>query len=210
MSAKHALLGLLLKGPAYPYELADRLEQVLGPAWTVNSGQVYQAVAGLEHDGLIEPVEPSRRNRKDRHVFAITNAGVDEFESWFGSATERVRLPRRPLLVKITLGGPARLEHALEELDAYEAGCSACLQELTSQMDAVKIDSGPLRADLVLLRMNIRADILHLEAELTWTAQARETVVWLLGQEAVWPRERALETIRRHDAHQHQPERRSA
>ena len=35
MSSKHALLGLLLDRPAYPYQLADRMQQRLGPSWKV-------------------------------------------------------------------------------------------------------------------------------------------------------------------------------
>src|ERR1700733_14786530 len=99
MSAKHALLGLLLQRSAYPYELADRLQARLGPAWEINSGQVYQTVRRLEQDGLIEQVDRATAVREDRHVFSITQRGVQEFERWFVSATRGARLSRRPLLV---------------------------------------------------------------------------------------------------------------
>src|SRR5271155_1044569 len=101
MSAKHALLGLLLDRSAYPYELADRLQQRLGPAWNVNSGQLYQTIHRLESDGLIERVDGVVGDRNFRHVFAITDDGVAEFERWFDRESG-VRLARRPLLVKIT------------------------------------------------------------------------------------------------------------
>ena len=190
MSARHALLGLLLNRSAYPYELADRLERSLGPAWAVNSGQLYQTIGRLERDGLIECVDPSARGREDRHVFTITRAGVEEFERWFAEVSGKVRLSRRPVLAKITLAGPRRLEGALRELEAYEQDCAASLRDLTSRREMVALDSKRLRADHVLLRLNLSADIYQLEGELRWTTQARETVCWLVEQDAIWPRER--------------------
>ena len=77
MSAKHALLGLLLDRPAYPYQLTSRMQRRLGPAWKVNSGQLYQTVKSLEKDGLIERVSSAGAQREDRHVFRITDAGVN-------------------------------------------------------------------------------------------------------------------------------------
>jgi DNA-binding PadR family transcriptional regulator len=187
VSAKHALLGLLLHRSAYPYELADRLQQRLGPAWDVNSGQLYQTISRLEQDGLIERVDDTKRGRDGRHVFAITGDGVDEFERWFDGVTGGVRLSRRPLLVKITLAGPERLEHALQEIDSYERACTTQVQELARRHETIAVDRAPVRADHVLLRLNLSADILQLEAELSWAVQARKTVSWLLASNVVWP-----------------------
>ena len=187
MSAKHALLGLLLHGSAYPYQLADRLETRLGPAWAVNSGQLYQTIERLERDGLIERVEGSGQSRDDRHVFQITESGVTEFERWFDATTGGVRLYRRPLLVKITLAGPKRLREALGLVDAYELECAARLNELLRTRDEVPLHGSLVRADHVLLRLNLSADISQLEGELQWARHAREMVSWLLAQEAIWP-----------------------
>ena len=194
MSAKHALLGLLLDRSAYPYELADRLQHRLGPAWRVNSGQLYQLVKGLERDGLIERVQGAAGERADghfrgheRHVFTITDDGVSEFERWFGQSADGVRLCRRPLLVKITFAGPDRLQEALAQVDAYELECATRLREISKLRETVS-DDGPLvRADHLLLRLNLSADLLQLEGELRWARHAREMLSWLASREAVWP-----------------------
>jgi DNA-binding PadR family transcriptional regulator len=187
MSARHALLGLLLDRPGYPYQLADRLQRRLGPAWEVNSGQLYQTVKSLEGDGLIERVRGGAGDREDRHVFAITEEGVSEFERWFDKAPETVRLPRRPLLVKITFAGPRRLKDALAKVDAYERECVQRLAETARLRGELPVD-GPLpRADQLLLRLNLSTDIYQLEGELRWARQAREVLAWLEGSEAFWP-----------------------
>jgi DNA-binding PadR family transcriptional regulator len=186
MSARHALLGLLLDRPAYPYELADRLQKRLGPTWAVNSGQLYQAIKSMEKDELIERDEGPGTGRDDRHIYAITDAGAAEFERWFDKKSS-VRISRRPLLVKITLAGPKRLEAALAKIDAYELDCVACLQELTREREEIPDDGRLVRADHLLLRLNLSADILQLEAELQWARHAREMVSWLQSRDAVWP-----------------------
>jgi DNA-binding PadR family transcriptional regulator len=186
MSAKHALLGLLLHKPAYTYQLGDRLQARLGPTWAINSGQLYQTVKRLERDELIERVGGDMEARDDRHIFAITASGVEEFERWFEEITSAVRLSRRPLLVKITLAGPERLRDALEQIDAYEFECAACLKELSRTQEAITTEGPRIRADHVLLRLALSADIFQLEAELRWARHAHEMVSWLLNREAIW------------------------
>lgn len=187
MSAKHALLGLLIHKSAYPYQLADRLRGRLGPAWAVNSGQLYQTIDRLERDGLIERVDDAWEGRDDRHVFAITESGVEEFERWFQTSAGQARLSRRPLLVKITLAGPERMKDALEQIDVYELDCATRLKELSRMRDANPAEGPRVRADHVLLRLNLSADIFQLEGELRWARHAREMVSWLLTREAIWP-----------------------
>ena len=189
MSAKHALLGLLLERPAYPYQLADRMAQRLGPAWKVNSGQLYQAVKALEKDGLIERVQAAPEH-EERHVFGITEHGVAEFERFFSAGTQGVRLSRRPLLVKITFAGPQKLQEALEKLDAYEQDCARQLAQTARLRDELPQDGPLVRADHLLLRLNLSADVSQLEGELRWARHAREMLSWLASRDAIWPSER--------------------
>ena len=187
MSAKHALLGLLLHRSAYPYELADRLQARLGPAWAINSGQLYQTISRLEREGLIERIEGPLEGREDRHIFQISESGEDEFDRWFQSETDSARLSRRPLLVKITLAGPDRLKDALTHIDTYELACAERLKSLSQWREGVPVEGPAVRADHVLLRLNLSADIFQVEGELRWARHAREMVSWLLGRDAIWP-----------------------
>jgi DNA-binding PadR family transcriptional regulator len=186
VSAKHALLGLLQDRPAYPYELANSLRQRLGPAWALNSGQLYQTIKALEKDSLIERVDPVSPDRA-RNVFAITHDGAAEFDQWFRATATAVRLSRRPLLVQITLGGRERLPEILEKIEAYELECIARLSELDRLRDEVGEDAPLVRADHVLLRVNLRADVLQIDADLRWARYAREEISMLQGRDAIWP-----------------------
>lgn len=194
MSARHVLLGLLLDRPAYPYQMADRLEQRLGPSWRVDSGQLYKTVKVLERGGLIgrvdDPAEnPAPDNRTERHVFAITQRGIEEFERWFEQTRDPVRLPRRPLLAKITFAGPDRLARTIAKLEDYERESAERLSETTGMRDALpSIAQELLRADHLLLRLNLSTDIFALECELRWAKEAHEVLTWLSQQDrALWP-----------------------
>jgi DNA-binding PadR family transcriptional regulator len=185
--AKHAVLGLLLERPSYPYQLRDRLQQRLGPAWTVNSGQLSKIIETLAKDQLIRRLDQAGDDVSDRRkVFTITDDGVTEFQRWFDQDIE-VPLPRRPLLVQITFAGAERLQDALAKIDAYERACAGRLEQLMQIYQDVPVDGALLRVDRLLLRLNLSADVAHLEGELSWARHAREMISWLLTRDAVWP-----------------------
>jgi DNA-binding PadR family transcriptional regulator len=188
MSAKHVVLGLLLEGPAYQYQLRDRMKHRLGPAWEVDTGQLSRIMRELARDELIVPVESATPRKPRRHVYRIAEQGVEELERWLDEGVEGVRLPRRPLLVKLALGGQRRLEDdALAKIDAYEADCMREGAQLTRLLREIPPDGLLVRADHLLLRLNLSADVAHLQGELTWARQARQIAGWFRTHEAVWP-----------------------
>jgi DNA-binding PadR family transcriptional regulator len=185
MSAKHALLGLLLERPAYPYELADRMQARLGPAWALNSGQLYQTIKRMEKEELIERVDGTGAGR--RQVRSITDDGAAEFERWFAEIGGGAHLSRRPVLAKLALAGPERVRDTLAQIDAYELACVARLSAVSREQNEVPADRGHVRADHVLLRLSLSADTYQLEGELKWARHAHEVVSQLLGRDAIWP-----------------------
>lgn len=189
MSTKHALLGLLLEGPSYPYKLADQLKERVGPAWVVSSGQVYNTIGQLEKEELIEPVDNRMVGQDKRRRFvSITDSGAREFESWMEAGLAAVKLPRRPELLKITLAGPERLKTVLDHIDAYEESCTKRLNEFKEVRDLIPPHRTPVRADHALLRLNLSFDITLLEGELQRARDTREVLLWLHAQpEVIWP-----------------------
>jgi PadR family transcriptional regulator AphA len=209
MSAKHALLGFLIQRSSYPYELEHRLLQRLGPAYAVNSGQLSQTLKRMEEDGLIERVGvagAATQGPKERHVFKATPSGAEEFERWFAQETKVTPLSRRALTVKLALAGPARLADALEQIVAYELKCAGRLTELSRLHDSVDesvtVADPRLRADHVLARLSLTADIYSLEAELRFAQHAHEMISMLQGRDAIWSSESERSDAPSNDAHE--------
>lgn len=186
MSVRHTLLGLLLERPAYPYELGNRLEERFGPAWKINSGQLYRTCKSLEAEGLIERVDAAKDDQTERHIVTITDDGAVEYGRWFSKGARRPQLLRRDLMAKITLAGPERLKDTLADVDGYERECVACLRDHIRLRETIPLEGLRVRADHVLLRLNLNATIRQLEAELGWAREAQERVTWLADQDAIW------------------------
>ncbi len=188
MSAKHAVLGWLVRRPAYPYELADRLQERLGPTWAINSGQLSQLIRSLEREGLIEPVPESPGSARDRNVFEITEAGEREFRRWWAEEEHQpLRLTRRPLLIKLALAPPEQLHKAIGQVEAYAQECVDRINEIMRAREQVPSEGIQVRADHVLLRLSLSADVFQLEGELRWARHAQEAISLLLQRDAIWP-----------------------
>jgi DNA-binding PadR family transcriptional regulator len=79
-----AVLSCLTERPMHPYEISSTLrERGKEQSIKLNYGSLYSVVDALQRHGLIETRETARAgNRPERTVYAITQAGLDEFEDW--------------------------------------------------------------------------------------------------------------------------------
>ncbi len=79
-----AVLSCLDERPMHPYEISSTLrERGKEQSIKLNYGSLYSVVEALQRHGLIEARETARAgNRPERTVYAITQAGHEEFEDW--------------------------------------------------------------------------------------------------------------------------------
>ncbi len=79
-----AVLGCLTERPMHPYEISQTLRsRGKEESIKLNYGSLYSVVASLTKHGLIEVKETVREGRRpERTVYAITSAGIDEYEDW--------------------------------------------------------------------------------------------------------------------------------
>ena len=77
------VLRLLHGGPMHPYEMHQQIrQQHTDQVIKLRAGSLYHTVERLHRTGLIEPVETGREGRRpERTVYAITEAGRDEFRT---------------------------------------------------------------------------------------------------------------------------------
>lgn len=90
MPIQHAVLALLAEGESYGYELRQEFQESIGPQWgDLNIGHVYQVLDRLVRDGFVTKREVAQRRRPDKMMFRLTDAGLDELETWLGTASTR-------------------------------------------------------------------------------------------------------------------------
>ncbi len=98
MSAKHAVLGLVIERPGYGYQLAQRLDERFGSSGFAPSG-VYSALDQLSRDDLVRSAGemgagPARR-AAPRTIYEATEEGVDHFEAWMLDSVAGAAAARR-------------------------------------------------------------------------------------------------------------------
>jgi DNA-binding PadR family transcriptional regulator len=163
-----AVLRLLDTRPMHPYEMHQVVrdhgtDQVI----KVRAGSLYHTVERLHRHGLIEQLETGREGRRpERTVYAITDAGRDEFVT---NLRDLLRVPAEefPLfaaaLEMAAALPPATvrrlLEHRVVALEAHLAGYEQAIGTLTKR--------GLDRVNLIEAEFGLHA----CRAELTWVRQ---------------------------------------
>lgn len=97
MSLRHALLGLLAKGPASGYELTKEFELSLANVWSAKHSQIYPELRRMAADGWLEVGEEGSRGRKE---YEITDAGRTELRRWL-METEPERVGRNESMLRV-------------------------------------------------------------------------------------------------------------
>jgi DNA-binding PadR family transcriptional regulator len=153
----NGLLGLLEDRPRHGYDLRVSYEERFPSARPLRSGQVYSTLSRLQRDGLVDVAGDEPGNGPDRKVFAITEDGVEVFDTWVTSPEPTDPYLQDALFMKVVLAiSSGRSAQAL--LDAQREQHLASMRELTRRKDGADL-SETLRLDFALF---------HLEADLRW------------------------------------------
>jgi DNA-binding PadR family transcriptional regulator len=100
MSVRFGLLALFADGPKYGYQAHTEFEARTGGTWPVNVGQIYTTLERLERDGLIAA---EGANPEGRALYALTDAGRSDLDSWFLTPVAGADRPRNELAIKLLM-----------------------------------------------------------------------------------------------------------
>jgi DNA-binding PadR family transcriptional regulator len=174
MSAKHAVLGLVIERPGYGYQLAQRLDERFSSSGFAPSG-VYSALDQLSRDELVRSAGelgpgPARR-AAPRTIYEATEEGVDHFESWMLDPSPMPPL-RDELHMKIALCRPRNVPRLIEMISGQELVCLGRLRDLKSIIEEAP---GPAHDWSRLMGvLASEAEIAFWDARMKWLQSARE------------------------------------
>jgi DNA-binding PadR family transcriptional regulator len=184
MAVKYAVLGLLLERCGYGYDLMQRLEERLGPAWQLNPSTVYAALDQLEVDELIEgrkdaPLATGDRSgrRARRVVYEITERGRAAFEQWIGRPSERQEPVRSELQLRIAAARDEDMPALLNAVNHAEL-LTRMLYEECQKAGGEPLGpyGGAEAADGRIAELVPNAAIFRLEGELRWLEAVRSAL----------------------------------
>jgi DNA-binding PadR family transcriptional regulator len=181
MSAKHAVLGLVIERPGYGYQLAQRLEERCG-AWGYDPSGVYGALEQLERDNLVQSSrEKGASGRGARRViFESTSEGVEFFEDWISKSSAPSPF-RQELDLKLLFSGVESLPALIDHTWGQEQSCLDQLQALTRTTRAPAEHMSWRDASAALAR---DGEIELLEARVKWLQNVRKTAKAFLDRSA--------------------------
>jgi DNA-binding PadR family transcriptional regulator len=179
---KGALLGLVIQRPGHGYDLANRLNRRLGPAWQIEAKGLYPMLQQLERAGLVlsEAIDCNGPTGR-RVVYYPTERAQDALTEWMAAdaATEPLRVE---LQAKLAVARSEDVPRLLSALDCYERECHALLSassELSvgSELSADS-EEFPRPRSWAALAMGLTraAALTRLRAELDWVVLARRTI----------------------------------
>lgn len=174
MSAKNAVLGLVIERPGYGYDLARRLQERFGSSGFAPTG-VYSALDQLTSEELVRSggahAGAANERAAPRTIYEATSKGIDRFEEWMLQTSSLAPI-RDELYMKIALSKPHNLARLIELTQTQEQDCLARLQQLR-QPSGIRQQSRPKAwADVAVLLVR-DAEIKQLQARVEWLQRAR-------------------------------------
>lgn len=179
LAVKHGILGILAGGPRHGYELKTEFDNLTGGLWELNVGQIYSTLERMLKDGLVEPCE-DEGPEEDRKVYQVTQAGLQELETWLGRPPLKARPMRDEIYVRLGLLVERDLPAALALVDSQRRVYHVQMAELTRQKIQVARARGP---DRVRRELMLGAALLHVEADLKWLENCETRLRAMGGQE---------------------------
>ena len=166
MPLADVLLGVLADGPAHGYDLKRVHDELFPASRSLAYGQVYSTLARLERNDLVEVVETRQEGGPERTVYALTDAGSDELQSWL-KTTEEPGSYAADELVRKTVTALHAGHDATDFLTRQREVHLAAMRRLTTELRDASTTGAQIAIDHALA---------HLDAELRWLEDARERV----------------------------------
>ena len=188
MSLPHAILGFLQQGPLTGYELNTQSFDVsVANFWPADQAQIYRTLDRLEEQGWATSRVEVQRDRPNRKVYSVTEAGRAELARWL-STSQPLPVHREPFLVQLYFAAGLADETILSllrgQVEAHEAQLRAYRETPLPTPEECGPD-GERVATLVglTLELGLRSE----EMYLAWLRDAGERVRRLLDKRGLAP-----------------------
>lgn len=180
MALKYAVLGALTERRGYGYELVQRLETRLGPAWRLSASTVYAALDQLEAEGWIrsraeggrDPERSDERRGARRVVYEASEEGRDALAAWLARPSLRAEPIRTELALKLAV---ARRDDLPVLLDAIAQAARVATATRAECAAAAGLGGGRRWEDATAALVGAAA-IARLDGELRWLGVAQRAL----------------------------------
>lgn len=189
MSAKHAVLGLVIEQPGYAYRIASGVRRQLRFADLADS-YPYWALEKLEHEGLVRRVDENGQPMHEtangrRAIYEATQDGVDQFEQWLLSTAAEPPL-RDDLHFRIALCRPKDATRMIDLIHGQELVCLGRVHDLKRDSEDEDCERGEWEQMVSLVSRD--AELAFWNARIEWLRGVRERLEGLPVELSANPR----------------------
>ncbi len=158
LSPEWALLGFLIAGPSYGYDLHQRFLDELGQVWHLSQSQAYAILKRLETRGEISARVIEQPKLPARQMLHITATGRRRFDQWLESGCgTTARSIRLEFLTRLYFTRLYKPENTLKIYEKQSSEISATIARLERALADVPPDQtfNQLSLDLRLQQMRL-------------------------------------------------------
>jgi DNA-binding PadR family transcriptional regulator len=113
-----SILGFLEHEPMSGWDLAVKIEDIIGDFWNVTKSQIYRELKLLDEAGLVTTM---RKGEREKQPYRITEPGRRAFRAWIAREPS-APIMRMPLVLQVFFAeavDPEELARSLAKLRAY-------------------------------------------------------------------------------------------
>jgi DNA-binding PadR family transcriptional regulator len=172
MAIKHAILGVLLQGPAHGY----RIKKIFAPYVSkggLNDGQVYPLLTHLERAGLVRKETVRQKKSPNKNLYHITEPGMQEFLHWLSGPEDEINplkydfFAQYSFLIKCNffehLTRKQRIEKLVRQIAAAQEKVAE-FESIRAEMRGRKLDSHKVR----ILEFGLKTQSLRIQWANDW------------------------------------------
>ena len=170
MLLRYAILGLLDGQELHGYRIKTVFEDRIGPAWSLNFGQIYQTLKELRRRGLVEGRFDQGDGHIGRWVYTVTPKGRRALDTWLKRSPKQPQPIRDEIFIRLLVLDRKDLQSSLDQVSRQEHVYREHLTHLT----AYRRTCEPIKTEERMLN-SLAADaaLFHAEAHLRWLEHCR-------------------------------------
>lgn len=197
MSLRNAILGVLSGMPMTGYDLAEVFDRGTGFFWSAGQAQIYPELRKMERQGLLT-AKVMQRGLRARRVYAVTEAGLSELQSWlkeapvYGPDRDRDSEKLRAMYLDMTTFDDARrffethAEHYERRLALYRLRLARLLQKGAPLIKSRLANRPEEEHDAIIAykEFTLEGQIAHAELEIAWARKGHALATELENRRA--------------------------
>lgn len=180
MSLAHAILGFLLQAERTGYDLKTScFDRCIAFLWSADQAQIYRTLDKLVEQGWITYKVEIQRDRPNRKVYSVTEAGIAELMEWLQSP-QPIPTVRDPLPIQLFFAAHLSNEATIHLLERQLAARREKLAEC-EQIELPMLSNLTANREQLMQRLVLELAIRKEQTYIDWL----KTAIEVLSQEAL-------------------------